>query len=239
MGVLASGRGSNLQAIIDSSLKGKIDVDVAVVVSDVEDAQALERARSAGIPAVHVPPGRFRTKLTPEAEQRYVEVLDEHGVEVVVLAGFMRILHDDFLTRYAGRVVNVHPALLPSFPGLHGQRQALEYGVKWTGATVHFVDAGVDTGPIILQAVVPIMDGDTEETLSARILEQEHRIYPEALQLIAQDRLRTDGRLVTSAGRSAGATGGDAGGTGGDTGATGGDAGRTGGDTGATGGDGA
>ncbi|MCK4680288.1 phosphoribosylglycinamide formyltransferase [bacterium] len=239
VGVLASGRGSNLQAIIDSSLKGKIDVDVAVVVSDVEDAQALERARSAGIPAVHVPPGRFRTKLTPEAEQRYVEVLDEHGVEVVVLAGFMRILHDDFLTRYAGRVVNVHPALLPSFPGLHGQRQALEYGVKWTGATVHFVDAGVDTGPIILQAVVPIMDGDTEETLSARILEQEHRIYPEALQLIAQDRLRTDGRLVTSAGRSAGATGGDAGGTGGDTGATGGDAGRTGGDTGATGGDGA
>ncbi len=239
MGVLASGRGSNLQAIIDSSLKGKIDVDVAVVVSDVEDAQALERARSAGIPAVHVPPGRFRTKLTPEAEQRYVEVLDEHGVEVVVLAGFMRILHDDFLTRYAGRVVNVHPALLPSFPGLHGQRQALEYGVKWTGATVHFVDAGVDTGPIILQAVVPIMDGDSEETLSARILEQEHRIYPEALQLIAQDRLRTDGRLVTSAGRSAGATGGDAGGTGGDTGATGGDTGRTGGDTGATGGDGA
>ncbi|MCK4511478.1 phosphoribosylglycinamide formyltransferase, partial [bacterium] len=136
IGVLASGRGSNLQAIIDSSRSGKIDVDVAVVVSDVADAHALERARSAGIPAVHVPPGRFRTRLTPEAEQRYVEVLDEHGVEVVVLAGFMRILHDDFLTRYAGRVVNVHPALLPSFPGLHGQRQALEYGVKWTGATV-------------------------------------------------------------------------------------------------------
>jgi len=223
VGVLASGRGSNLQAIIDSSLKGKIDVDVAVVVSDVEDAQALKRARSAGIPAVHVPPGRFRTKLTPEAEQRYVEVLDEHGVEVVVLAGFMRILHDDFLTRYAGRVVNVHPALLPSFPGLHGQRQALDYGVKWTGATVHFVDAGVDTGPIILQAAVPIMDGDSEETLSARILEQEHRIYPEALQLIAQGRLRIDGRLVTSGEGRAGATGGDTGRTGGDSGATEGD----------------
>jgi phosphoribosylglycinamide formyltransferase-1 len=232
VGVLASGRGSNLQAIIDRSLAGKINVDVAVVVSDVEDAQALERARSAGIPAVHVPPGRFRTKLTPEAEQRYVEVLDEHGVEVVVLAGFMRILHDDFLTRYAGRVVNVHPALLPSFPGLHGQKQALEYGVKWTGATVHFVDAGVDTGPVILQAVVPVMDGDTEETLSARILEQEHRIYPEALQLIAEGRLRVDGRLVTSTGR-------DTGGTGEDTRATGGDPGGTGKDAGATEGDGA
>lgn len=200
VGILASGRGSNLQAIIDSSLAGKIDVDVAVVVSDVEDAQALERARSVGIPAVHIPPGRFRTRLTPEAERQYVEVLDEHGVQVVVLAGFMRILHDDFLTRYAGRVVNVHPALLPSFPGLHGQRQALEYGVKWTGATVHFVDAGVDTGSVILQAVVPVMDDDTEETLSARILEQEHRIYPEALQLIAGGGLRVDGRQITSSG---------------------------------------
>jgi phosphoribosylglycinamide formyltransferase-1 len=148
-----------------------------------------------------------------------VEILDEHGVEVVALAGFMRILHDDFLKRYAGRVVNVHPALLPSFPGLHGQKQALEYGVKWTGATVHFVDAGVDTGPVILQAVVPVMDGDTEETLSARILEQEHRIYPEALQLIAEGRLRVDGRLVTSAGGDTGAKGGDAGAAGGNTGA--------------------
>ena len=216
VGVLASGRGSNLQALIDSSLKGKIDVEVAVVVSDVADAQALERARGAGIPAVHVPPGRFRTKLTPEAEQQYVAVLDEHGVEVVVLAGFMRILHDDFLNRYSGRVVNVHPALLPAFPGLHGQRQALDYGVKWSGATVHFVDAGVDTGPIILQAAVPVLDDDTEETLSARILEQEHRIYPEALQLIAERRLRVDGRVVTSAGGDDGSTGGDAGATGGD-----------------------
>jgi len=123
-------------------------------------------------------------------------VLEEHGVEVVALAGFMRILHDDFLERYAGRVVNVHPALLPSFPGLHGQRQALEYGVKWSGATVHFVDAGVDTGPIIAQAAVPVMDDDTEESLSERILEQEHRIYPEALQLLAERRLRIDGRRV-------------------------------------------
>jgi phosphoribosylglycinamide formyltransferase-1 len=196
VGVLASGRGSNLQSIIDRSLAGEIDVEVAVVVSDVEDAYALERARQAGIPAVHVPPGRFKTKLTPEAERDYISVLDEHGVELVALAGFMRLLHDDFLGRYAGRVVNIHPALLPSFPGLHGPKQAVDYGVKWSGATVHFVDAGVDTGPIIVQAAVPVMDDDTEETLAARILEQEHRIYPEALQLIAEGKLRVEGRVV-------------------------------------------
>lgn len=196
VGVLASGRGSNLQAILDSSLSGETDVEVVVVISDVENAHALDRARAAGVPAIRVAPGRFKTRLTPEAEERYVEVLEEHGVEVVALAGFMRILHDDFLERYAGRVVNVHPALLPSFPGLHGQRQALEYGVKWSGATVHFVDAGVDTGPIIAQAAVPVMDDDTEESLSERILEQEHRIYPEALQLLAERRLRIDGRRV-------------------------------------------
>jgi len=199
VGILASGRGSNLQAIIDRSLAGDIDVEIVVVVSDVPDAHALERARQAGIHALHVPPGRFRTKLTPEAEARYVEVLEDHGVELVALAGFMRILHDSFLERYAGRVVNVHPALLPSFPGLHGPKQAVEYGVKWSGATVHFVDAGVDTGPIIVQAAVPVMDDDTEDSLAARILEQEHRIYPEALQLIAHRKLHVDGRLVTVA----------------------------------------
>jgi phosphoribosylglycinamide formyltransferase-1 len=200
VGVLASGRGSNLQAIIDRSTRGDIDVDVVVVISDVEDAFALDRARSAGIPAVYVPPGRFRTKLTPEAEQRYIEVLEDHGAEVVALAGFMRILHDDFLTRFAGRVVNIHPALLPSFPGLHGPKQAVEYGVKWSGATVHFVDAGVDTGPIIIQAAVPVEDGDTEETLAERILEQEHRIYSEALQLISEGRLSVEGRVVKRTG---------------------------------------
>jgi phosphoribosylglycinamide formyltransferase-1 len=201
VGVLASGRGSNLQAILDRSLAGDIDVDVAVDLSDVESAHALERARAAGVPAFYVPPGEFRTKLTPDAEKRYIEILEEHRVDVVALAGFMRILHDDFLRRYAGRVVNVHPALLPSFPGLHGQRQALEYGVKWSGATVHFVDAGVDTGPIILQAVVPVRDDDSEDTLSARILAEEHRIYPEALQLIAERRIRIDGRRVLEGGR--------------------------------------
>jgi phosphoribosylglycinamide formyltransferase-1 len=196
VGVLASGRGSNLQAIIDRSLAGEIDVEVAVVLSDVAEAHALERARRAGVPAVHIPPGSFKTKLEPEIEARYVEELEKHGVEVIALAGFMRILHDEFLERYAGRIVNVHPSLLPSFPGLKAQTQAFEYGVKWSGATVHFVDAGVDTGPIILQAAVPVRDDDTPDTLAARILAEEHRIYPEALQLLAEGRARVEGRRV-------------------------------------------
>jgi phosphoribosylglycinamide formyltransferase-1 len=196
VGVLASGRGSNLQSIIDSSLGGEIDVEVAVVISDREDAEALNRARRAGIPALYLPPGRFRTKLEPEAEDRYADALEEHDVEIVALAGFMRILGERLLGRFAGRIVNIHPALLPSFPGLDAQRQAFEHGVKWTGATVHFVDAGVDTGPIILQAAVPVKDDDTRDTLAERILEQEHRIYPEALQLLAEGRVQVDGRVV-------------------------------------------
>jgi phosphoribosylglycinamide formyltransferase-1 len=196
VGVLASGRGSNLQAIIDRSASGEIDVEVAVVVSDVEDAHALERARRAGIPAEYVPPGRFRTKLEPEVEEQYIATLERHGVDVVALAGFMRILHDDFLNHFAGRIINIHPSLLPSFPGLDAQRQAWECGVRWTGATVHFVDAGVDTGPIILQSAVPVHDDDTRDTLAARILDEEHRIYPEALQCIAEGRVRVEGRRV-------------------------------------------
>ncbi len=196
VGVLASGRGSNLQALLHQSLAGKIDVEVAVVISDVEDALALSRARAAGVPAVYVPPGKFRTKLEPESEKEYVETLLTHGVEVVVLAGFMRILHDDFLNAFPDKVVNIHPSLLPAFPGLNVQKKAIDCGVKWSGATVHFVNAGVDAGPIILQAVVPVLDDDTPETLAARILVEEHRIYPEALQLIAEKRIRIDGRRV-------------------------------------------
>jgi phosphoribosylglycinamide formyltransferase-1 len=195
-GVLASGRGSNLNAMLTRSLDGSIDVDVAVVLSDVEDAPALARARDAGAPALFVPPGRFRTRLTPEAEEAYLAALEEHDVEVVALAGFMRILHESFLERFSGRIVNIHPSLLPAFPGLNAQRQALEYGVRWSGCTVHFVDAGVDTGPIILQKIVPVLNDDTAESLSARILEQEHVAYPEALQLLAEDRLRIVGRRV-------------------------------------------
>lgn len=198
VGVLASGRGSNLQALIDRSAEGHVDFEVAVVVSDVEDAQALARARAAGVPAVYVPPGKYRTKLEPEIEAKYIETLEKHGVEVIALAGFMRILHDEFLNHYSGRIVNIHPSLLPSFPGLKAQKQALEYGVKWSGATVHFVDAGVDTGPIIMQAVVPVLDDDTPETLAARILKEEHRIYPASLHILAQRRLEVDGRIVRS-----------------------------------------
>ncbi|MFH1502474.1 MAG: phosphoribosylglycinamide formyltransferase [Candidatus Eisenbacteria bacterium] len=197
VGVLASGRGSNLQAILDASRRGEIDADVVVVISDVADAHALQRAADAGVPALHIHPGRFRTKLEPEAEAAYARSLEEHVVDVVALAGFMRILHDDFLERFAGRIVNVHPSLLPSFPGLDAQGQAFEYGVKWTGATVHFVDAGVDTGPVILQAAVPVEPGDTRDTLAARILEQEHAIYPRALQYIAEGRVKIEGRRTS------------------------------------------
>lgn len=196
VGVLASGRGSNLQSIIDGSLSGDIDVEVAVVISDREEAEALNRARGAGIPALYLSPGRFRARLEPEAEDRYADALEQHDVEIVALAGFMRILGEKLLSRFAGRIVNIHPSLLPSFPGLDAQRQAFEHGVKWTGATVHFVDAGVDTGPIILQAAVPVKDDDTRDTLAERILEQEHRIYPEALQLLAEGRVKVDGRVV-------------------------------------------
>jgi len=196
VGVLASGRGSNLQSILEASAAGRLDAEVALVVSDVEDAQALQRANRAGVEAIHVPPGRFRSRLDPDAEERVVEALQERGVEIVALAGFMRILHDRFLGAFPRKIVNVHPALLPSFPGLEAQRQAYEYGVKWTGATVHFVDGGVDTGPIILQAAVPVLEDDTAETLAARILEEEHRIYPEALQLLAEDRVLVEGRRV-------------------------------------------
>jgi phosphoribosylglycinamide formyltransferase-1 len=197
VGVLASGRGSNLQAILDETSTGGIGVEVAVVLCDVENARALERAREAGVPALYIAPGRFRTKLEPGVERAYAEALERHRVDVVALAGFMRILHDDFLARFAGRVVNIHPSLLPAFPGLDAQRKALECGVKWTGATVHFVDAGVDSGPIILQEVVPVVPGDTTESLSARILEREHEIYPRALQYIAEGRIRIEGRTVT------------------------------------------
>jgi phosphoribosylglycinamide formyltransferase-1 len=154
-----------------------------------------------GVPAVYVPPGRYRTKLEPEIEREYVETLVEYGTQVVALAGFMRVLHDDFLSAFEGRIVNIHPSLLPSFPGLDVQRKALEYGVKWSGATVHFVNAGVDAGPIIVQAAVPVLENDTPETLAARILEEEHKIYPEALGLIAEDRVYIDGRRVRVRGR--------------------------------------
>ena len=198
LGVLVSGGGSNLQSILDASSSGNIDVDVKVVLSNRPKAKGLARAREAGVPAVAVSHRKFATR---EAfEDVLLERLREHGVQWVALAGFMRLLTPHFLEAYKDRVINIHPALLPSFPGVHAQRQALDYGVKVAGCTVHFVDAGTDTGPIIGQAVVPVLDTDDEHSLGARILAREHRLYPQVLQLIAQGRVTRAGRRVKIAG---------------------------------------
>ena len=194
IGVLASGRGSNLQAIIDAIEAGKLDCRLAVVVSDRADAQALERARKHGTEAVFMDPKAHPTR---EAfDQTLLGVLAEQRVELVCLAGYMRVLSSTFVRALPGQIMNIHPALLPSFPGLHAQRQALQYGVKLSGATVHFVNEGVDTGPIICQVAVPVREDDTEETLAARILEQEHQLYPRAIRLYAEGRLEVRGRRV-------------------------------------------
>ena len=196
LGVLASGRGSNLGAIRRAIESGRLRAELKVVLSDVEDAAALDIARAAGVPAFCLPTGKFRTRLSDDAEREWVEVLRRHDARVVVLAGFMRMLHATFLSAFPQAIVNIHPSLLPSFPGLHAQRQALEHGVKVAGCTVHYVTAGMDQGPIIGQRAVPVLEEDTEESLSARILEQEHQLYPEALQLMAEGRLRVEGRRV-------------------------------------------
>lgn len=196
LGVLVSGRGSNLQALIDASRSGRMDADVVVVVSDVESAPALDRAREAGIDARYVDPGSKRAHLSEEAETAIIGLLEAARVDLICLAGFMRILSPRLVGRFKGRIMNIHPSLLPAFPGLRVQRKALKYGVKFSGATVHFVDEGVDTGPIVIQAVVPVLDGDSEDDLAARILEEEHRIYAEAVQLFAEGRLRVEGRVV-------------------------------------------
>ncbi len=194
IGVLASGRGTNLQAIIDAIEAGRLDAGIAVVVSDRTDAPALERARKHGAKALFINPRDFSDHES--FDRGVAAVLAEHKVELVCLAGFMRILTSAFLAAFHDRVMNIHPALLPSFPGLHAQRRALEHGVKVSGATVHFVDEGVDSGPIILQVAVPVRDDDTEESLSERILAEEHKIYPKAIQLFAEGRLKIEGRRV-------------------------------------------
>lgn len=194
LGVLASVSGSNLQAIIDSIDNGYLPCEIAVVVSDKPDAHALTRAGKHGIATRVVLPKPVPNRETFDAE--VVKILKENSVDLVVLAGFMRIVTRVLINAFPMKVVNIHPALLPSFPGLHVQKKAIEYGAKFSGCTVHFVDEGVDTGPIIIQAVVPIHDDDTEETLSARILKEEHRIYPYAIKLFAEGRLEVRGRRV-------------------------------------------
>ena len=194
IGALASGGGTNLQAIIDHCHDGKLDAEIVLVISNNPDAGALERARRAGIAVRCIDHRLFSGREAFDAA--LVQALREAEVDLVILAGFMRIITPVFVDAFPHRIMNIHPALLPAFPGLHVQRKALEYGVRFAGCTVHFVDTGTDTGPIIIQAVVPVHDDDSEETLSARILEQEHQIYPRAIQLFAEGRLRVEGRRV-------------------------------------------
>jgi len=201
LGVLASGRGSNLQAILEACARPGFPARVVVVVSDRERAQALDRARAVGVEARFVNPKDFPDREAYDLA--LVRELEARRAGLVCLAGFMRILTAGFVRAYAGRILNVHPSLLPAFPGLAAQRQALEYGVKLAGATVHVVDEGVDTGPVVLQSSVPVHPDDTEESLSARILVEEHRLYPEAIRLFAEGRLTISGRkvVVRAAGR--------------------------------------
>jgi phosphoribosylglycinamide formyltransferase 1 len=201
IGILVSGRGSNLQAIIDNIGKGMLSAEIAVVISDQDNAYALERARNHGIPGVHVSAKGYKNRRD-EYDTLLLRELQKHGVELVCLAGFMRIITPTLVKAYPNSILNIHPALLPSFPGLHVQKAALEHGVKFSGCTVHFVDEGMDTGPIIIQAVVPVLDNDTEDSLSQRILLQEHKIYSRAIQLYAEGRLMLDGkRVLVSGGR--------------------------------------
>ena len=194
IGVLVSGRGSNLQALMDEIAAGTLNVEITVVISDKKDAFALERAAKAGIKNVAVERKECASK--EEFENKITAALEEAGAELVVLAGFMRILSPVFVGHWHHKIVNIHPALLPSFPGLDGQGQALNYGVKIAGCTVHFVDEGTDSGPIILQKAVPVLDDDTHDTLADRILEQEHKALPEAVRLWSEGRLQIEGRHV-------------------------------------------
>jgi len=175
---------------------GKIPAAVAIVLSDVESSEILERARERQIPARFIPPGKFRTKLEEEAERAFVEALRAARVDLIVLAGFMRVLKGDFLRAFEGRIINIHPSLLPSFPGLEAWKQALDHGVKFTGCTVHFVDAGVDSGAIIGQQTVPVLDNDTPETLHQRIHAAEHELYPKCVAAIARKEISVVGRRV-------------------------------------------
>ncbi|MFW6409914.1 MAG: phosphoribosylglycinamide formyltransferase [Halanaerobiales bacterium] len=192
--VFISGRGTNLQSIIDSAQAGEIPVDIKIVISDNKDAYGLTRARNAGIEARWVDPGKYENDR--EFEDELLEILKTKKIELVALAGFMRLLSPYFLNNFSGEAMNIHPSLLPSFRGLHPQKQALDYGVKVSGCTVHFVDEGMDTGPIILQKAVPVGDSDDEESLANRILEKEHEIYPEAIRLYAEGNLELKGRKV-------------------------------------------
>lgn len=206
LGVLASGRGSNLQAVIDAIESGALQARVAVIISNKKDAQALERARTHGVTDVFLDPTLYAGMIDKrEAYDRAVlDILRKHEVDLVLLAGYMKIVTPVLIDAYRHRMMNIHPSLLPSFPGLEAQRQALDWGAKVAGCTVHFVTEGVDEGPIILQATVPVLERDSPETLAARILVEEHAIYPRAVQLYADGRLLVEGRRVRIADSPAG-----------------------------------
>ena len=194
LGILGSGKGSNFVALAEAIARGEVPAEVALVISDVEDAGILQHARARGLSAEFVAPGKFRTKLDEEAERAYIQKLQAARVDLVVLAGFMRILKGDFLRAFHERVVNIHPSLLPAFPGLEAWKQALDYGVKVTGCTVHFVDQGVDSGAIIAQETVPVLAGDTAGTLHERIQQAERRVYPRAVAGLARGEIKIKGR---------------------------------------------
>jgi phosphoribosylglycinamide formyltransferase-1 len=194
IGVLVSGSGSNLQSIIDHIEDGTLDAEIRIVLSNNPEAYALERCRKHRIAATVVDHRQFSSR--EEFDRRVIEILKTSGVDLVVMAGFMRILSPEFFRAFPRKILNIHPALLPAFPGTHVQQKAVEYGVKFSGCTVHFADEGVDTGPIIIQAVVPVREDDTADDLAARILKEEHRIYPQAIQYYAEGRIEIEGRKV-------------------------------------------
>ena len=194
LGILISGNGSNLQSIIDHIEKGSLKATIKIVICNNPDAYGITRAKKHGIPVVVLKNGDFKNK--EEFDLELIRILKNNSVDLIILAGFMRIITLTLLKAFPHKIMNIHPALLPSFPGIHGQKQALEYGVKLSGCTVHFVDEGVDTGPIIIQSAVQVFDNDTEETLAARILKEEHKIYPQAIQFFAEGKIEIKGRKV-------------------------------------------
>jgi len=195
LAALVSGRGSNLQAIIDSIERNEMNVLLSLVLSNTDGALALKRAEEHGIESIFINPSSYPDRR--EFDKAMAGKLKEKSIDLICLAGYMRILGKEFIQTFSGKIINIHPSLLPAFPGLNAQKQAIRHGVKFSGCTVHFVDEGVDSGPIILQTVVPVYDSDEEKSLSQRILEQEHYLYPKAIKLIAENKLSLSGRIVT------------------------------------------
>jgi len=197
IGILISGRGSNMEAIIKNIKNNYLDkVELKIVISDNENAKGLETAKKEGFDAIYLDPGTRPHKLAKENREKYIQTLKDAGVEMVVLAGFMRVISKKFIQAFHGRIINIHPSLLPAFPGLDVQQKAIDYGAKFSGCTIHFVDETVDGGPIILQEVVPILAYDDAEILSKRILEKEHTLYSKAIKLISEEKIKIEGRKV-------------------------------------------